>query len=129
MKLLVFLIPPSIYHGCFTWKAFWEEIFTQVSMKIFGCCNVRKHKKINNGKQYINLDISLKFCNLENMKTTYSEPKKYLGISVKGLISSLGIKIIRRFFFERQGLPLMKSALRIFIRLLVNLSMCLIRVM
>ena len=28
MKLLAVLTPPYIYHGCSTWKAFWEGNFT-----------------------------------------------------------------------------------------------------
>ena len=27
MKVLVVVTPPSIYHGCSTWKTFWEEKF------------------------------------------------------------------------------------------------------
>ena len=34
MKLLVVVIPPSIYYDCFTLKTFREEKFTQVNMKI-----------------------------------------------------------------------------------------------
>ena len=42
------------------------------------------------------MDISLNFGSLENMKTTYSEPKGYLGRSGKGLIVYLGLNTIRR---------------------------------
>ena len=28
MKFLVVVAPPSIYHGCSTWKTFWEGKFT-----------------------------------------------------------------------------------------------------
>ena len=28
MKLLEFVTPSSIYHGCSTWKMFWEDDFT-----------------------------------------------------------------------------------------------------
>ena len=28
MKLLTVVTPPYIYHGCYTWKMFWEEKFT-----------------------------------------------------------------------------------------------------
>ena len=38
------------------------------------------------------MDILLKFNSLDKMRITYSEPKKYLGISGKGLITSMGIK-------------------------------------
>ena len=68
MKLPAVLKPPSIYHGCSTRKTFWEESFTQVNMKNCGRRNVRKHKGIKNINQYITLDISLKFGNLDNMK-------------------------------------------------------------
>ena len=67
MKLLAVLTPPYIYHGCSTWKTFWEEKFTgekklflAVNMKIFGRCNVRKQKKIKGSDKYVTLDISLK---------------------------------------------------------------------
>ena len=93
-------------------------------------CNVRKHRDIKNGDQYIAMDISLKSGGLENMKTKYSDPKYYLGISGKGLISSMGIKAIRRSTnAKRKSLTFMKSALRIFLRLLSYLRMYLMRVM
>ena len=52
MNILAVLTPPSIYHGCFTWKTLWEERFTgeekftlgefsDVNMKNCGCHNVR----------------------------------------------------------------------------------------
>ena len=94
MKLLAVVTPLSIYNGCSTWKTFWEEKFTQVNMKNSGRCNGRKHRDIKNGDQYVVLDISLKFGNLENMKITYSEPTYYLVIPGKGLITSLGLKAI-----------------------------------
>ena len=37
--------------------------------------------------------ISLKFDNLEKMIITSSEPKNYLGRSVKGLITYLGLRV------------------------------------
>ena len=60
-------------------------------MKNCGCRNVMKHREIKNGEKYITLDISLKFGSMDNMKITSSEPKDYLVISGKGLITSLGI--------------------------------------
>ena len=42
------------------------------------------------------MDIFLNFCSLEKIKITSSEPNDYLGISGKGLITYLGLKIIRR---------------------------------
>ena len=51
MKFLSVVTLPSIYHGCSTWKTFWEEIFTgeeklffDVNMKHFDRLNVRKHR-------------------------------------------------------------------------------------
>ena len=67
-----------------------------MNMKNCGHVNVRKHREINNGKKYINLDIYLNFFILENMKITSSEPEYYQVIPVKGLITSLGIKNIIR---------------------------------
>ena len=65
-------------------------------MKNCGHHNVRKHREINNSEQYVILDIYLKFGDIYKMKITSSEPEYYLGRSVKGVITSLGIKSIRR---------------------------------
>ena len=53
MNLLANVTPPYIYHGCSTWKTFWEETFTgkkhlflSVNMKNCGRCKVRKNKEI-----------------------------------------------------------------------------------
>ena len=53
IKLLAFVTPPSIYHGCSTQKTFWEEnftvdkkLFSAVNTKKFGRRNVRKHREI-----------------------------------------------------------------------------------
>ena len=61
-KLLECVIPPYLYHGCYTWNTFWEENFTlgkfsPVNMKNCVCCNVRKHRDIKNGEKYTTLDI------------------------------------------------------------------------
>ena len=79
MNLLEVVTPPSIYNGCSTRKNFWEEKFTgeekffsAVKMKNCGRCNVRKHKDIKGSDNYVTLDISLKFDNLDNMKIKYS---------------------------------------------------------
>ena len=77
MKLLSVVTLPSIYHGCSTWKTFWEENFILVNMNNCCCHSVRKHREIKNGRQYIALDISLKFGNMENIKIMSSEPKDY----------------------------------------------------
>ena len=47
---------------------------------------------IKDSDKYISLDILLKFGSLDNMRIKSSDPKDYLGISGKGLITSLGIK-------------------------------------
>ena len=64
MEILTVVTPPYIYHGCSTWKAFWEGKFTPgeftpVNMKSCGHHNGRQHRKINNGKNYAPLYISL----------------------------------------------------------------------
>ena len=99
MKLLEFVAPLFIYHGCYTRKTFWKGKitpggFTPVNMKNCGHRNVKKHRDINNGENYITLDILLKFGSLDKMKITSSEQGYYLGISGKGLITSLGLKTI-----------------------------------
>ena len=101
MDILAVVTQPSIYHGCSTWKNFWEENFTlgefiPVKMKNCGHRNVRKHREIKNGEKYITLDISLKFDSLDKMKIKSSDPKEYLGRSLKGLINSLGLMNIVR---------------------------------
>ena len=86
MKILSFLIPPYIYHGCSTRKTFWEEKFTAEkkftlgeftagSMKNGGCRNVSKHIEIKVSDKYVTLHISLKFVSLEKMIITSSYPK------------------------------------------------------
>ena len=57
MNLLEVVTPPSIYHGCSTWKTLWEEKFTceenftlgeftAVNIKKCGHRNVRKYRDI-----------------------------------------------------------------------------------
>ena len=89
MKILVVVIPPSIYHGCSTRKTFWEEKFTgkkqdllvSVNMRTCGQRNVRKHKEIKDSDEPVTLNmndflkISEKFDNLDKMETTSSESK------------------------------------------------------
>ena len=94
MKFLVVVTPPSIYHGCSTWKTFWEEKFTgkqdlfeSTNMKKYGQSNVRKHKDIKGSDKCVNLNIydilniSEKFDDLNKMETTSSESKVELEIS------------------------------------------------
>ena len=103
MNILAVVTPPYIYHGLSTMKTFWEEHFTgeekftlgeftAVKLKNCGCRNVRKHREIKNSDKYTTLEISLKFGSLDKMGITSSEPKDNLGISGKGLITSLGLK-------------------------------------
>ena len=82
MKSLVFVTPPSIYHGCSTRKTFWEEKFTgkkyffqSVNMKHFGRRKVRKHKEIKGSDKIFTLNVSEKFDSLNNTKITSSESK------------------------------------------------------
>ena len=62
MKFLV-VTPPSIYHGCPNWKAFWEEKFTgkkqdlfePVNMRNFGKRDFRKHREIKDSDERVTL--------------------------------------------------------------------------
>ena len=99
MKLLVVITPPSIYHGCSTWRTFWEGKFTgkkalfqSVNMKNCGCQKVRKHKEIKGSDKIFTLNISAKFDSLNKMKTTSSDSKVKLGRSGKGLVTALAFK-------------------------------------
>ena len=79
-KLLAFLTPPYIYHGCSTRKKFWEEKFTlgefsAVNMKNCGRRNVRKHTEIKGSDKYVTLYISLKFGSMDKVIITSSDPK------------------------------------------------------
>ena len=117
MKLLEVLTSPSIYHGLSTQKTFWGEMFTceenftlgefsAVNMKNCGHRNVRKHVEIKDSEEYVTLDISLKFGNLEKMRITSSYPKDNLGKSGKELIISLGLKSkVRPKKNKNQGMP------------------------
>ena len=75
MNLPVVVTPPSIYHGWSTWKMFWEEKLTQVTMRMVGRRNVFKHREIKDVEKYITLDISFQFVSLYKMKFISSEPK------------------------------------------------------
>ena len=96
MKFLVVVTPPSIYHGCSTWKTFWEENFTgkkslflDLNKKNCGRCIFRKHKEIKDSDKSDTLEISAKFDSLKNMKTTSSESKGKLEIWGKGLVTAM----------------------------------------
>ena len=103
IKILEVVTPLSIYHGCSTWKMFWEGNFT--GEKKFTLCefiamnkescgrqNVRKNREIKVSDKYVKLEISLKFGSLEKMIITSSDPKDNLVRSGKGLINYLGLK-------------------------------------
>ena len=88
MKFLVVVTPSSIYHGCSTWKTFWEEKFTgkkylfeSMNMKNFGLRKVRKHKEIKGSDKIVTLNVSAKFDSMNKMETTSSESKGKLGRS------------------------------------------------
>ena len=73
MKLLeVVTLSQDIYHGCSTMNTLWGYKFTPVNMTSCENRNVRKHREINNGKQYIILDMYSKLDCLENRKVTSS---------------------------------------------------------
>ena len=61
-------------------------------MENYGRRNVRKHMEIKDSENYVTLDISLKFGNLDKMKITSSESKEKLERSGKGLITSTSFK-------------------------------------
>ena len=63
-------------------------------MRICGNCNVRKEKEINNGEQYITLDIYLQLDCLENLEVTSSISSYYVGKSGKGLTTYLTLTTI-----------------------------------
>ena len=122
MKFLVVVTQPSIYHGCSTQKAFWEEKFTgkqelfqSVNMKKCGRRKVRNHKEIK-GSDTLNiydiLNISEKFESLNKMETTSSESKLELERSGKGLETAMAINTkAGSENTKRQGMPSEMSAI------------------
>ena len=106
MKFLVVVTPPSIYHGCSTWKTFWEgkftgkkqDLFEYVNMRNCGQRNVRKHKDIKDSDKCVTLNmyeilnISEKFDNLDKMETKSSESKVKMEGSGKWLVTALALK-------------------------------------
>ena len=98
MKFLVVVIPPSIYHGCYTWKTFWggrltgkQDLFQSVNMKDCGRRRVRKQKEIKGSEKCVTLNISENFDSLNKMETTSSESKVKLERSGKGLVTALAL--------------------------------------
>ena len=65
MKFLAVVTPPSIYYGFSNWNNLCKDKLTPVKTKICACRNVRKHKEIKNGEQYIALDMYLQNFFLE----------------------------------------------------------------
>ena len=57
-----------------------------------GYHNARKHEEIKNDEQCITLEISLELVCLEKKKYTYSVPRYYVGVSGKGLTTSMNIR-------------------------------------
>ena len=99
MKFLVFVTPPSIYHGCSTRKTLWEEKFTgkqdlfqSVNMKNCGRRKVRKHKDIKGSDKCVTLNISEKSDSLNKTETTSSGSKGKSERSGKGLVTALALK-------------------------------------
>ena len=99
MNFLLVVTPPPIYHGCSTRKTFWEEKFTgkkylfqSVNMKNLGRQKFRKHKEIKGSDKIVTLNVSAKFDSLNKTETTYSESKRKLGRSGKGLVIALALK-------------------------------------
>ena len=58
---------------------------------MWGKRNVRKHREIDNGEQYIVLDIYYNIYCMEKREATSSESKDYMERPGKGLTNSLGI--------------------------------------
>ena len=84
MKFLAVIKPPYICHVRYTQKTLWEEKFTPVNIISSGHSNVRKHKKIDKGEQYIALEIYFGLFCLYKRKVTYSGPRDYVVTSGKG---------------------------------------------
>ena len=99
MKVLVVVTLPYIYHVCSTRNTFWEgkftskeDLFLSVKMKNCGRHKVNKHKEIKGGYKIVTLYISSKFDGMNKIKTTSSESKEELKISVNGLVTALDFK-------------------------------------
>ena len=75
MKFLVVVTPPSIYHGCSTWKKFWEEKFTGKKQDLFEPVNMR-----NCGKRNFRKHREIKQC---DERVTYENKYEILELSEK----------------------------------------------
>ena len=63
-----------------------------MDLKNCRCCNVRRHKEINNGEQYIVLEIYLELGTSDKREISSLGPKYYVRRSSKGLTTSLTLK-------------------------------------
>ena len=73
MNFLAVVTPPTaIYSYCYTQRTLYEEHFAPVNMTSCGKRNVKKHRWINDGDQYIVLDISSKLDFWDKMEVTAS---------------------------------------------------------
>ena len=101
-----------------------------MNIKNCGRRNIRKDREIKDSENYITLYILFKFVSLDKIIITSSEPKDYLGIPGKGLMTSLGLnKNIRPNKIKRQGMPLILSLESIFQILSRSLKLYFNRVM
>ena len=100
MKLPAVVTPPYVYHGCSTWKKFWEERFklsevAPVNMKTLVATMLGNTERLTMARSTPHWTYRW-FGSLDKMKITSLDPINYLGISGKGLITSLGLKTIVR---------------------------------
>ena len=70
-------------------KKFWDKKSAAVKVKNCGRHNYKKHSEIKNGEQNIALGFSLVFYCMFNREVKYLESRDYIGMSGKGLSTSL----------------------------------------
>ena len=93
MKFLeVVTPPPDIYHGCSTRNKFLEEKFAPVNMKSYGRRNVRRHREIKNGEQYIILEISYDIYCMDKREDTPLESRHYMARTGKGMTTYMDFR-------------------------------------
>ena len=73
-------------------KKFWDKKSAAVKVKNCGRHNYKKHSEIKNGEQNIALGFSLVFYCMFNREVKYLESRDYIGISGKGLSTSLTLR-------------------------------------
>ena len=126
MKFLVVVTPPSIYHGCSTWKTFWDKNFTgkkdlfqSVNMKSCGRRKVRKHKDMKGSDKIVTLNVSENFDILNKLETTSSESKGKLGRSGKGLVTALALKTkVRSKKYKKAGYAIGNVSMKDFLNVI-----------